>query len=105
MDGVQNVTVELYSDAGLTNLVSSSSSGDFSGLTVNTTYYVVTKGEALNANTSNYETKRSNALTVTTNTVVVTDTTPPPAPLSFNINNDAATTSSTTVNLTNLVYA
>ncbi len=32
-DGVQNVTVKLYSDAGLTNLLGSQANGDFTGLT------------------------------------------------------------------------
>ncbi len=32
-DGVQNVTVKLYGDAGLTTLLDSQVSGDFTGLT------------------------------------------------------------------------
>ena len=73
-DGVQNVTVELYSDAGLTTLVTSATNWDFTGLSANTTYYVVTKWEAFNATTSSWETKRSSALSVTTS--ATPDTTP-----------------------------
>lgn len=66
-DGVRNVTVALYSDAALTTLVATSPSGDFTGLSTSTTYYAVTSGEAFNAQTQTWESKRSSALAVTTN--------------------------------------
>lgn len=72
-DGIQNVTVALYSDSTLTNLLQTNTSGDFLGLTASTTYYVVTSGEALNTDIGIWEAKKSTALVVTTNA------TPPPA--------------------------
>jgi len=65
-DGVQNLTVVLYSDAELTTEVDRSIDGDFTGLTSNTTYYLVTEGEAKNSITDEWESKESTALTVTT---------------------------------------
>ena len=65
-DGVQNVTVGLYSDAGLGTLLQTSVSGDFTGLTTGTTYYLSTIGEALNATTSVWQAKKSASLSVTT---------------------------------------
>ncbi|WP_303662764.1 hypothetical protein [Sulfuricurvum kujiense] len=64
-DGVRNVTVVLYSDAGLTTLVASNANGDFTGLSAGTTYYAVTSGEAFNAETQTWESKRSSALSIT----------------------------------------
>jgi hypothetical protein len=64
-DGVRNVTVALYSDAGLTTLVATSPSGDFTGLSAGTTYYAVTSGEAFNATTQTWEAKHSAALSIT----------------------------------------
>jgi hypothetical protein len=64
-DGVRNVTVALYSDAGLTTLVATSPNGDFTGLSAGTTYYAVTSGEAFNAQTQTWEAKRSAILSVT----------------------------------------
>jgi hypothetical protein len=64
-DGVRNVTVSLYSDAGLTTLVGTNANGDFTGLSAGTTYYAITSGEAFNAQTQTWETKRSSALTIT----------------------------------------
>lgn len=64
-DGVRNVTVALYSDAGLTTLVATNANGDFTGLSASTTYYAITAGEAFNAATQTWETKRSAILSVT----------------------------------------
>jgi hypothetical protein len=64
-DGVRNVTVALYSDAALTTLVATNANGDFTGLSASTTYYAVTAGEAFNAATQTWETKRSAILSVT----------------------------------------
>lgn len=66
-DGVRNVTVALYSDAELTTLVVSSPSGTLTDLSASTTYYAVTSGEAFNAQTQTWESKRSSALIITTN--------------------------------------
>ncbi len=66
-DGVKNITVSLYANSNLTNFIDHSITGNFIGLNPNTTYYIVTSGESLNANTELWESKTSTALVVTTN--------------------------------------
>lgn len=66
VNGVKNVRVVAYSDAALTHEVSSSTSGSFSGLTGSTTYYFSMVGEAKNEVTGQFEEKKGEALTVTT---------------------------------------
>ncbi len=65
-DGVQGITVVLYSDSNLETEIARDPSGDFTGLDSGTTYYLTTLGEAKNAATDEYEIKQSNALSVTT---------------------------------------
>ncbi|MBN2865429.1 MAG: hypothetical protein JXK16_05425 [Thiotrichales bacterium] len=65
-DGVQNVTVALYSDAALTNPLQTNINGEFSGLSFSTTYYLATIGEAKNELSETFEFKQSSALEVST---------------------------------------
>lgn len=67
--GMTNIRVDLYSNVGLTTLVGSNSTGDFTGLSASTTYYAVTVGDDYNENTGATETKRSTTLTVTTDAI------------------------------------
>ena len=71
--GVSNPRVELYSDAGLTQLVATQASGDFSGLTPDTPYYAVTVVDDLNEATGIIESRRSIALSIKTDIAVVVD--------------------------------
>jgi hypothetical protein len=64
--GMTNVRVELYSNVALTTLVASNTSGDFTWLTASTPYYAVTVWDDVNESTWATETKRSTALSVTT---------------------------------------
>ncbi|MFK7780210.1 MAG: discoidin domain-containing protein [Candidatus Gracilibacteria bacterium] len=70
-DGVQNVTIELYSDSGLINLIGSDANGQFASLLPSTDYYGVTKGEAYNLATTSWEIKRSSGFFITTEVVSI----------------------------------
>ena len=59
IDGVQNVTVKLYSDAAGTTLVAAAVNGAFTGLTASTHYYAREEGQAKNNTTGLFEDKHS----------------------------------------------
>ena len=73
VDWVQNVMYYIYSDAWWTNLISSNNTGNFSGLSANTTYYVRTTAETLKKDTNTWQLQTSSLVSVTTEAL---DTTP-----------------------------
>ncbi|MEA1892048.1 MAG: cadherin domain-containing protein, partial [Campylobacterota bacterium] len=65
-DGTQNVTVKLYDNPALTNLVATDAAGSFTVLSASTSYYAVTTGEAKNGASGAWEVKSSSALITAT---------------------------------------
>lgn len=87
-DGVQSVSVGLYSDIDLNDVLQEREDGLFTGLNASTTYYVAAIGEAKNEVTETFEFKQSAGLEVSTS-----DLTDSPSTISPPIEDSKTTTS------------
>ncbi len=110
-DGVRNLIAKVYSKSSLTSLISTSSTGSFTGLSSGVTFYVITVGETLDGATGVWQEKISTALSVTTNTDIDALTTISPPTLiskstsSFSVNFDTLSDSDGVRNLEAKVYS
>jgi hypothetical protein len=86
-DGVDNISIELYRDQTLNELIETNSEGVFSNLDSQSRYFAITTARTKNATSGEFERKTSSALGISTaNVIDVLTTITPPLLLTVNDN-------------------